>query len=1113
MSVYLHTSPSAARLADVLREHCDACGTAACDPFLSPVILVPNTHADLWLRRTWAERAGIVMNVDFPYLEKGIRESFAGDWSPVTKDVLTMAIMAELLEAIKTGEDWAEAACSWVGRMDQSDHFEEQPRTGGGVEQIDGFSGLRLWNSANQLAEYCDNYDLHRFDDPGMEEVIKRDRLQAELRQRIRRRILGHTARDRKRYLFLRDLADGAVLLDPVRKQQVRAFGLHLFAFNALSPLHLAVLVRVARESGGDLHIWQIAPLETATHTVVQRWTHAARSLARLVELRCPECVKREYPEPAGPFAGVLVGKGPESDSLRIVGAPTLQREVEMLYNSILWHLAQDPALRLREIAVFVPDLVTYRPVIDAVFAAGVASAGSSPEGGNKALRHEYAGNASGPLSSWAAGMALLVQPWEPTRERLYTLLTNPAILAGSGLARNAIETWFQALAELGSFRGETGLEGKPDSFTFAKGLTRLRLARVMSDQPWLDLVPSGACDPELAGRVMVLVEQLESTIRQLEGQRQTGSRWRKTLLALAETFLGLPGQTIMAEAGARKQALQLLRELDWLPECGFDTIAAWAAGRLGSITLPPARGGGVIVAGMQDVRPVPFRLVYLLGMGEGLFPTPWKPASPLDLLAKDNNRFPGDIEDAERDRMLFVETLLAVRQKLVISYIDRDILKDSTRYPSSLISELRQLADIPDEAFLSIPVTGWAVTPEATALDARAPDIMSDYIRLNAGMARLRVHPEEAEAARIAAVTSEREEQKSIDLSSIKRVIENPSAGILRYAYRVEKTAGEALSLEADEPFIETDAGNESNLWTLASDLTIGWLLAEGEEPFGDFLKACGRERFISGYQRCDRVSAGFFGELIWQKKEKDLLGQAEGLGQIRTRLRAALRATNPLWSPFVFGPAPTAAREIVRGDLLPGVRLRENLVLGGILPLVWLEDGGKRICLFVDRKFGAQKVANTSVLNLIPQLVVALPSVRQALGLDGQAEVLLVSYEAPGGIPLFPGTEQEACLQRVLDLLEPGTAEQAPAMLLPAKKILADDKRIPDAEGLLVALQNAEENSHDRFVLNPAQVLVQPVVPDTDGIKTWCTSMLAPWIRMLKPDWVIPTSEDDDE
>ena len=198
MSVYLHTSPSAARLADALREHCDACGTAACDPFLSPVILVPNTHADLWLRRTWAERAGIVMNVDFPYLEKGIRESFAGDWSPVTKDVLTMAIMAELLEAIKTGEDWAEAACSWVGRMDQSDLHEEHPRVEGGAEQTDEFSGLRLWNYASQLAEHCDNYDLHRFDDPGMEEVIKRDRLQAELRQRIRRRILGHTARDRK---------------------------------------------------------------------------------------------------------------------------------------------------------------------------------------------------------------------------------------------------------------------------------------------------------------------------------------------------------------------------------------------------------------------------------------------------------------------------------------------------------------------------------------------------------------------------------------------------------------------------------------------------------------------------------------------------------------------------------------------------------------------------------------------------------------------------------------------------------------------------------------------------------------------------------------------------
>ena len=199
------------------------------------------------------------------------------------------------------------------------------------------------------------------------------------------------------------------VRINPVRQRQVSTYGLHLFAFNAISPLHLAVLQRVVRESGGDLHVWQITPGPSGGNSIVQRWTRAGRLVGRLVEARSPEVVHTHYPDQAAALAGIFTGDRPDPSRLRIVGAPSVLREVEMIYNSIIWHLAQDSTLRQRDIAVFVPDLATYRPVIDAV-SAGLASAGMRPEGGRKALRREYAGR-GWPSFRRAAGLRLLLQP------------------------------------------------------------------------------------------------------------------------------------------------------------------------------------------------------------------------------------------------------------------------------------------------------------------------------------------------------------------------------------------------------------------------------------------------------------------------------------------------------------------------------------------------------------------------------------------------------------------------------------------------------------------------------------------------------------------------------
>jgi hypothetical protein len=337
--------------------------------------------------------------------------------------------------------------------------------------------------------------------------------------------------------------------------------------------------------------------------------------------------------------------------------------------------------------------------------------------------------------------------------------------------------------------------------------------------------------------------------------------------------------------------------------------------------------------------------------------------------------------------------------------------------------------------------------------------------------------------------------------------VIQDPSAGILRSRHQLEHTAGEALALEADEPFLKNDEGNDPGLWSFKDDLCIAWILGAGEDSFEGYLESRGHEVFRTRYQRCDRVPAGFFGEIFWKAHEDALRQQADGLRGIRERVRAAVHAENQVWSPFVFGAAPVVRQEPVLGRLLPAVPVG-NATLEGSLPLVWLEEEGKRICLFVSKKVEVREVAG-----LIPQLVVALPSVRAQLGLDAAADVVLVSPGMNKDCPLFPGVEQEACLGRVMALLDPALPADGAGRLLPAEKLLSDKGNIPDEEGLLLALQGDEESTFSRPLLNPAQILVQPAVPDTSAIRAWCQTMLAPWIRMFSPDWEIQKSEVADE
>ena len=74
----------------------------------------------------------------------------------------------------------------------------------------------------------------------------------------------------------------------------------------------------------------------------------------------------------------------------------------------------------------------------------------------------------------------------------------------------------------------------------------------------------------------------------------------------------------------------------------------------------------GIAVGPLSALRAIPFRAIFMLGLNESQFPERDR-RDPMDLrLAR---RKAGDVTPTERDRYLFLETLLAARERICLSY------------------------------------------------------------------------------------------------------------------------------------------------------------------------------------------------------------------------------------------------------------------------------------------------------------------------------------------------------------------------------------------------------------------------------------------------------------
>lgn len=722
------------------------------DPLAPVTIVVPNRSIAQFVRFRLAEQLGVAANLRFDFLERCLRRAVT-EADPLLRVLDPAALRVLLYGRLRDPHFVAAPALgpvrAWLGAMPEADPEARALELAGQLAGLfDGYARarqgmLRAWAKGPVCGpDFADAEGWQRalyravFDDRG----VARVRGVATTPGTDQLSLFGPPTR-------------WMLLADAIARAEKLALppALHVFGLSYVPPAFAEALRRVAGETA--LYVYALNPclefwedvdagfgaqreLDARRRAWARRGAGGDREGADPYDLDRPGDTPalrlwgrpgREYVRLLGDLSGSTFAPGfvdpvqgaptllsrlqrdvllraPErppvadggapDDSITFVACPGLRREVEIVADRV-WALMTEDApkgskpLRFHEIGVLVTDARrdAYLTHIEAVFRA----------------RHDLPFNM---VDRRLAGQSRVVEAVErlldlpgeaPGYTALVDLITHPAVAGADG---DTWRGWLEALGVVLAPDREAlaGTYVDRDVFTWDQVVRRLALGAVTGDVDAPLVTEAGAwlpfaVQPEQVGSVGRLAARLRALLEDAAAfgaARLTLSTWAEALSTLVSTHLG--ADTAHDEA-ALARCLAVIGRLGEADVEGAPVPFAVARSltREGIARLDAGRGqhlaDGVVVSSLLPMRAVPFRAVFVLGLGEGEFPARER-EDPLDL--RRARRVPGDVSPAERDRYLFLETLLAARERVVLSWVARDAKTGDALEPSPVVRELQ---------------------------------------------------------------------------------------------------------------------------------------------------------------------------------------------------------------------------------------------------------------------------------------------------------------------------------------------------------------------------------------------------------------------------------------
>ena len=566
-----------------------------------------------------------------------------------------------------------------------------------------------------------------------------------------------------------------------------------------------------------------------------------------------------------------------DDQSVTFHSCHSAQREVEILQDRLLSLFEQDPSLTPRDIIIMVADIDRYTPFIQAVF-GNSSSARYMPF----SISDRKAGQAHPILQAF---IALLDLPQSRfTTEQVLALLEVSAFAERFSIDESELNLLRRWVNESGIRWGLD--DDNVQSFdlpitgqnTWQFGLSRMLVGYAMDSRngPWRDILPydeSSGLAAQLAGKLAELMDALKEW-RFILSQEQSLTHWMPVCQKLVERFFSADSDTelILAlvieqwqkrvENGIKSHyqadvPLRLIRDELAIAFDEEKISQRFLAGAINFCTLMP-------------MRSVPFKVVCLLGMNDGVYPRNVPPLG-FDLMIEKPQR--GDRKRRDDDRYLFLEALNSAEQQLYISYIGLSIRDNQTLNPSVLVNELLdyicQSFCLEGDEALNIDESAQRLRQHLVTQHSRVPfaaanfDLSNPYQSFAAEWLPA-ARNEGKEHSSFCMTLPSTEETYEVSVEQLLRFYRHPIRAFFQQRLKVHFSI-EETELPEEEPFVL------DNLFRYKiNERLLNHLIQEQvPEPFFDTLKASGQ------------LPAKQFGYLFWEKQVTDMQPLAEKIKQ----------------------------------------------------------------------------------------------------------------------------------------------------------------------------------------------------------------------------------------
>ena len=491
--------------------------------------------------------------------------------------------------------------------------------------------------------------------------------------------------------------------------------------------------------------------------------------------------------------------------SISIHNCHSKRREVEILHDQLLLAI-KELNVRPDDIIVMAPDINSYAPFIDAVFS-----------GGKLSNCYNISDRSLVTVSPAAETLVRIIELHSSrcTAEEIVTIIDSPPVRENFELDEEDMKNIKEFITQAHICWGENADTRQEvsqtafDEFSWQEGLDRLLLgyasvcdSDTLPATPWTPAANIYGDKAELLGKLILIVKNIFKWRRFCKEEHSVAD-WS----ALLEEITGVMydrAYTCKKESDFLKRCIsewhKKAEAADFSSLISVKVLLEEMSSFIGNISDGHGYlSSGITFCSLVPMRSIPAKVIAVLGLKSQDFPRK-DPHNGLNISAA---RKKGERSRLLEDRYLFLETLLAARERLLLFYPGQGANDKSSSYPSAPLTDLLTYLET---HFAFKETKHFRHAHNAKYFSSSDPNLYS-FSNHCCEIARNIQNPPEA-ADRSRKICDKGEEKENTDstlieysISDLAYNLSNPLASYLKYSAGIRHLKPQSAFSAAEEP------------------------------------------------------------------------------------------------------------------------------------------------------------------------------------------------------------------------------------------------------------------------------------------------------------------------